>query len=99
VQGHANSAIIDWRFARPSPLREQLVESLAALRKTWQGLLLIAVGAFGLLGFAVQLGESVPLAIMYGLVSPLSIALGIWLLRTGIRQWRQSEPVDAEVID
>lgn len=61
------------------------MNSSAKARSLRQGILLILVCCIGVLGFAAQIEEgNIPLAVMFGVVTPLGFALGVWLIRRSL---------------
>ena len=77
-------------------VQEDDVDSFAKARSLSQGITVIVVCCIGILGFAAQIAEgNIPLAVMFGIVTPLGFALGIWLIRrpfTGGGDASGSEP-------
>jgi hypothetical protein len=61
------------------------MDSFAKARSIYQGILLIVVCCVGVLGFVAQVSDgNVALAVMFGVITPLGFALGIWLIRRGL---------------
>jgi hypothetical protein len=52
------------------------------IRRKRQALVLFIVAPIGLLGFIAHVqSRDIPLAIMFGIVTPAAVALGVWLWR------------------
>jgi hypothetical protein len=92
----------------------ELLKETAPARRLIQGILALAVSAVGLLGFAAQFESdqgSWELAIFYGVLTPLAVAGGIWLIwmsRARAKKEPQSnappvadrtEAIEAEIVD
>ena len=59
---------------------------MSSFRSVMQGFLLLAVGAVGILGFlAFSEKHDVPMMINFGVLTPIALLLGIWLIYRGIK--------------
>ena len=82
-----------FHFPPPEDNVEVQVDSFAKARSLHQGILLIVVCCVGILGFAAQVEDgNVPMAVMFGVVTPLGFALGIWLIRRALVDRGLSSP-------
>lgn len=62
------------------------MDPVTKVRTTLQGLMLIGISPIGMLGFAAFATQgNYAMMAMFGIVTPLAIALGVWLL---VRDWR-----------
>lgn len=76
------------------------MDSFARARSLYQGILLLVVCGIGVLGFAAQVAEgNIPLAVMFGVVTPLGFALGVWLIRRSLAGGRARVGPDAEAYE
>ena len=74
------------------------MDSLANARSLYQGILWIVVSFIDILVFAAYVAEgNVPLAAMFGVVTPLGFALGVWLIRRALidERTKQADPESA----
>jgi hypothetical protein len=56
------------------------MDSFAKARSLYQGILVLVVSCIGVLGLAAMVESgNAALAVMFGVVTPLGFALGIWL--------------------
>ena len=57
-----------------------MANSFNKARTMTQGILLLVISPIGLLGLAAFARKDMLLSLMFGTVTPLAIALGIWLI-------------------